>query len=152
MKDATMILRPHHLLDIITGLGNGVHYTAHPYGHSQHLVVARLLADPTLPITFVLGADDICAGCRHLQVDRSCDDVLAQLDPSPSKQVYNDTLDERLFPLLGIHPGDVLPLPDYLERVQALLPGLAEVCSHPGENPAQRLVGLQVGLKRLVSV
>jgi hypothetical protein len=147
-----MILRPHHVLDIITGLGKGVHYNPHPYGHSQHLVVARLLADPTQPITFVLGADDICAGCRHLQANHTCDDVLAQLDPPPSKQAYNDTLDGRLFPLLGIQPGNVLPLPEYLARVGTLLPGLVLVCSHPGEDRAHRLAGLQAGLRLLKSV
>jgi hypothetical protein len=145
-----MKLRPHHLLDIITGLGNGATYTAHPFGHSQHLVVARLLADPMQSITFVLGADDICAGCRHLQADLSCDDVLAQLDPSPRKQAYNDALDGRLFPLLNLTPSDSLPLPAYLARVQALLPGLETVCSHPGEEQAKRLAGLYAGLRLLV--
>ena len=144
-----MILRPHHLLDIITGLGNKVHYTAHPYGHSQHLVVACLLADPAQAVTFVLGADDICAGCCHLQADHSCDNILRQLDPPLSKQTYNDGLDARLFPLLGIQPGDVLPLPEYLARVQALLPGLELVCSRPGEDPERRLTGLYSGLRKL---
>ncbi|MHB1357237.1 MAG: hypothetical protein ACYCZF_14815 [Anaerolineae bacterium] len=144
-----MILRPHHLLDIITSLGNGVHYTAHPYGHAQHLVAARLLADPIQPITFVLGADDICAGCCHLHTDLSCDDVLRQLAPPTSKQAYNDGLDARLFPLLGIVPGDTLPLPEYLARVQALLPGLETICAHPGEEQASRLAGLRSGLRLL---
>ncbi|MCE5257996.1 MAG: DUF1284 domain-containing protein, partial [Chloroflexi bacterium] len=114
-----LTLRPHHLLDIITGLGSGVRYIPHPYGHSQHLVVARLLADPAQSITFVCAADDICAGCCHLHADGACDDVLAQLDPPPSKQAYNDALDSRLFPLLGIRPSDTLPLPEYLARVAA---------------------------------
>lgn len=139
-------MRPHHLLDIVAGLGHGVRYTPHPYGHSQHLVVERLLADPAQSITFVCAADDICAGCCHLHADGSCDDVLAQLTPPPSKQAYNDALDARLFPLLGLRPGDTLPLPEYLERVAALLPGLEQVCAHPGEDPSARLAGLQAGI------
>ena len=73
--------------------------------------------------------------------------MLRQLDPTPSKQAYNDGLDARLFPLLGIVPGDNLPLPEYLARVQALLPGLELICAHPGEDPAERLAGLQAGLR-----
>ena len=73
--------------------------------------------------------------------------MLRQLDPPPGKQAYNDGLEARLFPLLGIVPGDNLPLPEYLARVQALLPGLELICSHPGEEPAERLAGLQAGLR-----
>lgn len=142
-----LTLRPHHLLDIITGLGQGATYRPHPYGHSQHRVVACLLADPMHDITFVCAADDICAGCMHLHADGSCDDVLAQLDDKPSKQAYNDGLDTRLFPLLGLQPGDVLPFPDYVRRVEALLPGLEQVCTHPGEDAAERLAGLCAGVK-----
>ncbi|MHB9033078.1 MAG: hypothetical protein ACYC6L_08520 [Anaerolineae bacterium] len=144
-----MNLRPHHLLDIISGLGRGAHYTPHPYGHSQHLVVAQLLADPAQEITFVCAADAICAGCVHLQPDGSCNDVLAQLDPAPSKQAYNDALDMRLFPLLGLRPGDTLPLPEYLAHVKALLPGLEQVCTHPGEDQAVRLASMQIGVEVL---
>ena len=43
MDSFDMQLRPHHIIDIITGHGHGIEYEPHPYGHSQHIVAPKLL-------------------------------------------------------------------------------------------------------------
>ena len=144
-----MKLRPHHLIDVVSDYGQGVEFSPHPYGHALHTVAARLLAEPSLEVELVLAADDICAPCCHLQADGSCDDVLAQLAEPISKQAYNDDLDARVFAALGLEPGTRLTVRAFLERLHAHVPGIEQVCTHPGEDRADRLRGLQAGLERL---
>ena len=144
-----MQLRPHHILDIITGHGKGVVYQPHAYGHAQHRVAPKLVSDLEQQIRLVLGADDICTGCKHLLPDGKCEDVLKQLQPSPSKQAYNDVLDCRLFDALAIGVNTVMTLREYLTRVNARVPGLERICTHPKEDEQERLRGLMTGLVRL---
>ena len=149
MEHHDMQLRPHHILDIITGHGNGVIYQPHPYGHSQHIVAPKLLSNLDLKIKLVLGADDICKGCEHLLPDGKCKDVLAQLNPSPSKQAYNDVLDCRLFDEFSIKPNTLITFHQYLETVNERVPGIEKICTHPKENQEERLNGLIKGLTKL---
>jgi hypothetical protein len=144
-----MRLRPHHILDIVTGLGRGVEYAPHPYGHSQHLIASKLLAGQDLKITLVLEGDDVCKGCIHLLRDGKCGDVLAQLSPSPSKQAYNDVLDCRLFDDLSMEPGMILPFSEFMGAVNRKVPGIEKICTHPKEDPEERLKGLVSGLMKL---
>jgi hypothetical protein len=149
MEHYDMQLRPHHILDIITGHGNGIKYQPHPYGHSQHIVAPRLLSDLDLKIQLVLSADDICQGCEHLLPDGKCKDVLAQLTPSPSKQAYNDVLDCRLFDEFAIEPDTVMSTRQYLQTVNRKVPGIERICTHPKEDRKERLKGLTNGLIKL---
>ena len=144
-----MRLRPHHILDIVTGHGRGMEYAPHPYGHSQHVVASRLLANQDLKITLVLEGDDVCIGCVHLLHDGKCRDVLAQLAPSPSKQAYNDVLDCRLFDDLSMEPGMILTFYEFLGAVNLKVPGIEKICTHPKENQEDRLKGLVSGLMKL---
>ncbi|MBN1873876.1 MAG: DUF1284 domain-containing protein [Anaerolineae bacterium] len=144
-----MKLRPHHLIDIISDYGHGVKFTPHPYGHALHTVAEQVLNDLSLEIEFVLAADEICYPCRHLQPNGVCDDVLSQLDEPVSKQGYNDELDGKLFPYLGIKPGARLTLRQFLECVARHFPGIEKICTHPGEQEAYRRQGLEAGLSKL---
>ena len=144
-----MKLRPHHVLDIIADHGRGAELKPHPYGHAVHTVARSILSNPDLEVEFVIGADEICRPCAHLRPDGLCDDVLRQLNPPVSKQKYNDGLDERLFDYLGLASGRVTTIRKYLEIVADHVPGIETICTHPGEDPAARLQGLQHGLDRL---
>jgi hypothetical protein len=148
-SDFDMKLRPHHIIDIVRDYGNNIEYQPHPYGHSQHLVAPRLLSNLDLKIKLVLGADDICAGCRHLMPGGKCNDVLAQLIPSPSKQAYNDILDSRLFDHFKLVPDCVIDTLTYLRIVNNNTPGIEKICTHPKEDPETRLTGLTNGLIKL---
>jgi hypothetical protein len=149
MEHFDMQLRPHHILDIISGHGNGIEYEPHPYGHSQHIVAPRLLSDLDLKIQLVLNSDDICRGCKYLMPDGKCKDVLAQLTPSPSKQAYNDVLDSRLFDEFSILPDTVISNRQFLTAVNEKVPGIEKICTHPKEDQEERLKGLTSGLIKL---
>jgi len=142
-------LRPHHIIDIITDHGKNIQYEPHPYGHSQHTVAPKLLSNLDLNIKLVLGADDICYGCKHLLPDGKCIDVLAQITPSPSKQAYNDVLDNRLFDFLTIDNNCVISTRKYLELINEKTPGIEKICTHPKEDSEERLAGLIKGLVKL---
>jgi hypothetical protein len=143
-----MRLRPHHLLDIITQYGGGLPFRPSPYGHAVHTVAEAVLAAPEVAIEFVVGADDICAPCKHL-IQGRCDDVLSQLDPPIAKQDYNDDLDRRVLAYLGMGEGSVLTFGEFLKVVREHLGGIEEVCTHPKEEPAERLARLTHGLEKL---
>lgn len=149
-----MRARPHHLIDIITQYGAGRPFRPHEYGHAVHTVAERVISQPDVAVEFVVDADDICAPCVHL-VEGRCDDVLSQLDPpgdrkrSHSKQDYNDDLDRRLLDFLGMHESQTMSFREYLRVIREHLDGIEAVCSHPGEDPAQRAAKLTHGLEKL---
>jgi len=142
-------LRPHHILDIVTSYGADERFEPHPYGHSLHTVAGTLLSGLPLRIRLVVGADAVCNGCRHLRPDGRCDDVLSQLDPSPSKQAYNEVIDCRVLDDLKIKPEAEMTLREYLAAVDSRVPGLEKICTHPKEDERQRLSNLVAGLVKL---
>jgi hypothetical protein len=144
-----MQLRPHHILDIVSDYGQDIIYQPHPYGHSLHIVAPKLLSSVDLKVKLVVAADDICKGCMHLKADGTCDDVLAQLHPSPSKQAYNDVLDCRLLDYLAIENNSVMTVRKFLQIVNEKVPGIEKICTHPKEDEKERLKGLVKGLTKL---
>jgi hypothetical protein len=145
-------IRPHHLLDILSDYGHGIHYQPHPYGHALHMVAEHVLSNPDQEITFVIAADDICRPCRHLLPGGQCDDVLGQLPDAPTKQSYNDALDRRLWAYLELDQGHQMTLRRFCQRVSGHLPGIEKVCTHPGEDEHYRLAGLQQALSGILTV
>jgi len=143
-----MRARPHHLIDIITQFGGDVPFAPSDYGHAVHVVAEQAISDPDVAVEFVVGADDICAPCKHL-VDGRCDDVLSQLDPPVSKQDYNDDLDRRLLAYLEMEEGQVMTFRRYLGVIRSHLDGIEQLCAHPGEDPVARLAKLTRGLDKL---
>jgi len=75
--------RPHHVFDIISDRGNGAEFGPHPHGHNVHGVAAPILADTSVQIRRIIGADAICAPCIHLRPDGSRDDVVDQVEGRP---------------------------------------------------------------------
>lgn len=144
-----VLLRPHHLVDILTSHGAGEEFKAHPYGHSLHLIGPRVLGNLALEVKFVAAADSVCHGCVHLHSDGSCDDVLSQLPEKPSKQKYNDDLDRRLMVFLPLREGACMTVRAFFELVSAKTPGIEKLCTHPKEDQAARLRSLLKGLHSL---
>jgi len=145
----TMQLRPHHIIDIVTSFEPGREIKPHPYGHSQHIVAKKILENLDTEIQLVIANDAICRGCKYLKPDGQCSDVLAQLNPSPSKQAYNDVLDHRLLDYLKLKPNAVMTVREYLEIVNEKVPGIERICTHPKEDEKKRLERLERGLRRL---
>jgi hypothetical protein len=146
------LLRPHHILDIITRYGQNIQFKPHPYGHALHTIAKKMIDDSNLKIKLIIGADDICQPCKHLLSSGYCSDVLHQLNPPLSKQDYNDDLDRRLLSYLNLVPETVLTLREYLDVISLNIPGIETVCAHPKENRKNRLNGLMKGLKAIKKI
>ncbi len=146
-KEEPVKLRPHHLLGILTGYGNGEKFEPHPYGHALHIIAPMVREHPTLRVKFVVAADDICAPCKHLRPDGTCDDVLSQLSPPISKQEYNDKLDRRLFAYLNLRSGATMTVRAFCKLVNRRVPGIEKICTHPKEDEQRRLAGMIKGLQ-----
>jgi hypothetical protein len=121
----------------------------HPFGHDLHVVTKKILEDIDQPLLLVVGADDICIPCTKLNADSICVDVLPQCDDKPSKQKYNDSLDQKVLDYLNLEEGAQLSVREYLNRVNAKLDGIEKVCTHPKEDENYRIKGITMGLKKL---
>ena len=144
-------LRPHHLLDIVTEYkpDEDPHYAPAP-GENGVRTVARLVGR-TLDVeaAFVIGPDSICEPCSHLGPNGRCDRILQHHKPPQAIDDYNDPLDARVLAYLGLEPGAVLSVRRFLELVNARVPGIETVCTHPGQERSARLAGLTAGLVAL---
>ena len=102
-------IKPHHFVDIITVFGDGrTSDEPHPFGHALHLVSREVLGNRDVQLRMELGADDICAPCRH-NINGLCDDVIDtsyRPDAPKSKREWNLIIDLRWCGRLGIKQDD----------------------------------------------
>ena len=144
-----MKLRPHHMLDMLVGLGQGKEFTETADGNAQHTVAAVILADPDIVAEWICtGPDSICMPCVSLRADGTCSRVLTDREPPLVFKVYNDALDRRLLDYLGLVPGQSASVREFCERVAAHSPGIGEECAHPHQESAEKLANIHKGLTR----
>jgi hypothetical protein len=141
-----LLLRPHHLIDIIRNIGQGRPVEPHPYGHAQHIITRAILDGTEYEIRFTVGADDLCRPCIHLTAEGWCEDILPQLENRVLKQVYNDDLDHRVMEYLGLKEDSVITLSAFLDLIAKNLSGLVAICTHPKEDENSRRFGLENGI------
>ncbi len=144
-----MKLRPHHMLDMLAGLGQGKDFSKQGDGTGQKDVAAAILADPDTVVEWICtGPDTICVPCKSMQPDGTCDRVLTDREPPLVFKVYNDALDRQLLDYLGLTPGQSMSVREFCERVAAHTPGIGEECAHPHQDPAEKLASILKGLTR----
>lgn len=106
----TISIKPHHFIDIIANFGNRDMLIPHEYGHARHIVAKQILTSADIMLVIELGADDICAPCRH-NINGVCDDVIdisyRPLAPE-SKREWNLMIDRRWCERLNLKQGQEL--------------------------------------------
>jgi len=142
-------LRPHHILDIVRNIGNNRSLVPHEYGHLVHVITQEIIDDVNQYCKLVIENDDICGPCKMLDKQNRCMDVLHQLDVPVSKQEYNDDLDKRILDYLKIEPDTIIRISEYLRIIASDLDNIADICTHPREDPEYRRNGLKNGFKML---
>ena len=150
MKTAISI-KPHHFIDIITSIGAGqTSFEPHPYGHAVHTVAEAVLSDPDTVLRMELGADDICAPCKH-NIDGLCDDTIdtsfRPLAPK-SKREWNLIIDRRWCERLNVAEGDTLSARKFCGLVNSLAGDLTDIYREmPAERTREREANLRQGIE-----
>jgi hypothetical protein len=150
MKDVIRI-KPHHFVDIVTSFGAGKIFEPHPYGHAVHTVAERILANRDIPLEIELGADDICAPCKH-NISGICDDTIdTSFRPTaPSKKrEWNLIIDKRWCERLKLQPGDKLKAKELCGRLRDYSGDITDIYREiPAELTTERACKLKVGIEK----
>ena len=148
-------IKPHHFVDIVAALGEGVSaYTPHPYGHAVHTVAAEVLANRDVGLRMELGADDICAPCSH-NVGGLCDDTIdTSFRPAApkSKREWNLLIDRRWCERLGLAQDDRLTARELCGRIRDRAGDIADIYREiPAERTAVRWENLRRGVEAFLA-
>ena len=151
----TRLWKPHHFVDIICRLSEpNPTFEPHRYGHAVHTVAHAVIEDRDAPLRIELGADDICAPCRHC-IDGQCDDTIDtsfRPDAPTSKMAWNWTIDERWCRLLGIAQDDRLTARKLCRLILDHLPEMAPIYrEEPADHTARRKARLEAGAQAFLA-
>jgi len=110
-EDGTIIIRGHHLFDMLDALGTGKssHKTLGP-------VAQKVRANPKGPIKVVIGVDDICAPCEWW--DRAKEHCKKSLTTHPQDNENSLTSDKNAIRVLGMKPGDTMNADDLYRLIK----------------------------------
>ena len=152
---AAIRIKPHHFVDIITSFGAGkTRFDPHPYGHAVHSVATRILNNRDVLLEIELGADDICAPCKH-NINGLCDDTIdTSFRPNApcSKREWNLLIDRRWCERLRLEPGDRLTAREFCERLQDLAADITDIYPEmPADRNAERATKLTAGINRFLA-
>lgn len=112
----SLLIKPHHLLDIFKLYGRGVERFVPDEKHRHDFYVAgnRVIGNKVGEVRFTYGNDDICKPCVCLR-QGVCGDRFVYGGAEYSKNQYNEELDRRLIDRLGLETdkgykfSDVVP-------------------------------------------
>jgi hypothetical protein len=107
----TIVIRGHHLFDMLDALGTGKssHKTLGP-------VAQKIRANPRAPIKVVVGVDDICASCEWW--DRAKGICTKSLKTYPQDNENSTTSDKNALRVLGMKPGDAMGAADLYRLIK----------------------------------
>ncbi len=108
----TIVIRGHHLFDMLGALGTGKsgHKTLGP-------VAQKVRANPKAPIKVVVGVDDICAPCEWW--DRAKGICTRILKTYPQDNEDMTTSDKNALRVLGMKAGDTMSADDLYRLIKA---------------------------------
>jgi hypothetical protein len=154
MRDVVRI-KPHHFVDIITSFSaEDLTFKPSPYGHAVHTVSERILRDRDILLEMELGADDICAPCRH-NINGLCDDTIDtsfRPEAPSSKREWNLIIDKRWCERLKLQQGDRLTALELCERLRDNTDDITDIYREiPTEHTAERARRLNAGIKKFLS-
>ncbi len=147
-------IKPHHFVDIITSFSDkDITFEPHPYGHAVHTISERILRDRDVLLEIELGADDICAPCKH-NIGGICDDTIdTSFRPSApsSKREWNLLIDERWCKRLRLKQGERLTARELCRRLHKDSGDIIDIYREiPAELTAERERKLKAGIRRFL--
>ncbi len=154
LMDEVIRIKPHHFVDIVTRFGQGARIPEpHPYGHALHRVFEHILRDPDVLLEMQLGADDVCAPCRH-NIDGRCDDVIDtsyRPEAPASKQQWNLLIDRRWCERLGLAQGRRLTARQFCRLLQQRAGDITDIYREiPADRTRRRQTRLMRGVRKML--
>ncbi|MFA6047798.1 MAG: DUF1284 domain-containing protein [Parcubacteria group bacterium] len=118
----TILIKPHHFLDIIKLYGSGLEefIPDKEYSHDFWKVGNDILRNPNIEMELTLGADDICVPCKFIK-NGLCSDMTDIDSGEISKDEWNKTIDRRLLEMLGLNEGDKITAIEYCNLASRII-------------------------------
>ena len=150
-----ILIKPHHFVDIITSFSaDDLTFAPSPYGHAVHTVSERVLENRDILLEMELGADDICAPCKH-NIEGMCDDTIDtsfRPEAPSSKREWNLMIDERWCERLKLKQGDRLTAREFCRRLRDDSGDITDIYREiPAERTAERARNLKAGIEKFLS-
>jgi len=147
--------KPHHFVDIITSFSaDDLTFKPSPYGHAVHTVSEHVLKDRDVLLEMELGADDICAPCKH-NINGLCEDTIDtsfRPEAPSSKREWNLIIDKRWCKRLNLKQGDRLTAREFCQRLRDNSDDITDIYREtPAERTAERLRQLKIGIDKFLS-
>lgn len=105
-KKETLLIKPHHFLDIIKLFGSGLESFVPnlEYGHDFWKVGNKILENPNVQLELTLDNDAVCVPCKFSN-GQICSGVTLADSKEISKDEWNKMIDRRLLKILGLEKG-----------------------------------------------
>lgn len=106
----TILIKPHHFLDIIKLFGSGLNKFVPDvkFGHDFWKVGNEILENPNIELELTIDNDDICIPCKFSN-GKICTDVTSTEEKEEmSKDEWNKIIDLRLLKILNLEVGNKL--------------------------------------------
>lgn len=96
----TIIIKPHHFIDIFKLYGSGIEEFVPDVkmGHHFYLIANKIMQNPYLDCQLTIEGDDICQPC-HCYQNHQCQDAIFHIPGILKKGDYNRLLDQRIIEL-----------------------------------------------------
>ncbi len=105
-KKETLLIKPHHFLDIIKLFGSGLDKFIPnvEYGHDFWKVGNEILENPNVRLELTIDNDAICIPCKFNN-GSTCSGITSADSKEISKDEWNKIIDQRLLKILGLDNG-----------------------------------------------
>jgi len=105
-KKETLLIKPHHFLDIIKLFGSGLDSFVPnlEYGHDFWKVGNEILENPNVQLELTLDNDAVCIPCKFSN-GLICTGTTSADSKEIAKDVWNKLIDQRLLEILGLENG-----------------------------------------------
>ena len=148
-------IKPHHFVDIITSFSDAnLTFEPSPYGHDVHTVSKLVLQDRDVLLEMELGADDICAPCKH-NINGLCDDIIDtsfRPEAPSSKREWNLIIDKRWCERLKLQQGDRLTAREFCQQLRDNTDDITDIYREiPVDRTAERARKLKAGIERFLA-
>jgi hypothetical protein len=151
MKE-TIIIKPHHFLDIIKLYGKGIEVFTpdKKYKHDFYRIGNIILNNKNVLLILTLDADDICKPCIFLK-NGKCTDKIENHEPYTSKEEFNRLIDTRLLNQLGLKEGKEITTLEFCSIMKNRLNIFEIWKEEPKEKVAERQKNLLLGLEKYMN-